>query len=1108
MSDCLSSNPLLPIREPLNMDVVTALQTSTLLGVLSDLMSPAVLVTNQHNQVVWANSGFERLTGWRLDEIRGLEPSEFLHGDLTDQNEAELFVCSAQCHQPVHGELLNYRKDGSTFWVAIEARPVLSPEGRLQGHVSIQTDISQQKELEYRNSLDHRLLLAISRVQGQFITAESGQLDFQEVLEHLLELTNSRMGCLGKLQTDTGGDQRLVVRASAGSADEICPRLQRVFEEVLKTGRPLICPPADLPFVSGSFEQDFGVRTLLVAPISEAGRQVALLCLGNRLEGYDPDQIQFLQPLLETIGQLLRIQARERARRKAEDAMMGFQTLLEETQQVAGIGGWELTIREHRLRWTRQTRLIHEVPDDFEPTVEQAIQFYAPQARPVIAAAVDAGIAHGQPWDLELPLVTATGKELWVRAKGNVVHENGVATRLYGTFQDITERVHRELAGKQHRAILELIASKQPLPVILQQICEAVECSIRRATTVILVSDDQVSVTDVIADQQQVRLLGLLRGVSLEGISKGELQLEGVPTLRDRLTTIHPVTGGSERKLGAIMVVRDPEIELTVREQNVINDAVRLTGIAVHRALRDARLIRSEQLLSEAQRRARLGYWKLNTATGEIVLSPEFATLLGYTLDAQPGLDHFLACVVLPNDVPSVQEAIRAAIALPGQIQTLDIRCRINGHERWVCLEGTAGTGTDGQLVLEGIIQDIDDRKRSEIERTDLQAQLLQTQKIESIGRLAGGIAHDFNNMLAVILGHADVAMLDPSLSEAQQKHLRAIKRAGERSAILTRQLLTFARRQGTTPRIIDLNDTIVQMLIMLERLIGNYIQLIWEPSDEPAVVCIDPVQVDQIVVNLVVNARDAILDQGEIRIRTECRSALVPPITEPSVSAPDRWVVLTISDTGCGMDENVLTHMYDPFFTTKQIGEGTGLGLATVLGIVQQAGGCIRATSHPGRGTEFLVCLPEFQQKPDPGSPETVCDSFITPEMQILLVEDNPEVAQIAQVYLHDMNLKVISTRKPSEAIAYFQQHGSTIPLLVTDIVMPEMSGWDLAASLRQIAPTLRFLFISGNADGEQEVPQRFPSNAVFLQKPFSRKEFSDALLRLFANRRESTVG
>jgi two-component system cell cycle sensor histidine kinase/response regulator CckA len=377
--------------------------------------------------------------------------------------------------------------------------------------------------------------------------------------------------------------------------------------------------------------------------------------------------------------------------------------------------------------------------------------------------------------------------------------------------------------------------------------------------------------------------------------------------------------------------------------------------------------------------------------------------------------------------------------------------------------------------------------KRDVTERLRLEAQVQQSQKMESVGRLAGGVAHDYNNMLNVILGNAELAMGKLSPDDPVQSYLRAVFDAGKRSSAITKQLLAFARKQTISPKIIDLNKTVERMLKMIHRLIGEHIDLVWIPKDNLWHVKMDPSQIDQILVNLCVNARDAISDVGKVIIETENVTFDENYCADHAGFIPGAFVLLSVSDDGSGMDREVLDHIFEPFFTTKAEGQGSGLGLATTYGIVKQNNGFINVYSEPGSGTTIKVYLPHHEGSVKVTGLKDTSEPPLSHGETILLVEDEAVMMEVARVMLESLDYKVLAAASPNEAIDLSKQYGGKIDLLFTDVVMPQMNGRELADQLKTLRPAVKILFMSGytaNVIAHQGVLEE---GINFIQKPFS---------------------
>ena len=374
-----------------------------------------------------------------------------------------------------------------------------------------------------------------------------------------------------------------------------------------------------------------------------------------------------------------------------------------------------------------------------------------------------------------------------------------------------------------------------------------------------------------------------------------------------------------------------------------------------------------------------------------------------------------------------------------------------------------------------------------------LETQLMQSQKMESIGQLAGGVAHDFNNMLSVIIGNAEIALNRIKNTDPVYKPLQQIMSAGMRSADLTRHLLAFARKQTVTPKILNLNDTVESMLKMLRRLIGEDINLVWLPNKIIWPVKMDPTQIDQIMANLCVNARDAIKGGGKVTIETGVSFFDEAYCAYNAGFVPGDYVLLSVSDTGCGMNKKIMDSIFEPFFTTKEVGQGTGLGLSTVYGIVKQNKGFINVYSEPGLGTTFKIFLPRYAGEMALAQKEDAVEPLLRGNEVILLVEDEPAILEMTSIMLENLGYTVLIAVTPGEAIRLAGEYNAQIDLLLTDVVMPGMNGRDLAQNMMHFHPGIKLLFMSGyTADiiAHQDV---LDDGVNFIQKPFSAKGLAD---------------
>jgi len=392
----------------------------------------------------------------------------------------------------------------------------------------------------------------------------------------------------------------------------------------------------------------------------------------------------------------------------------------------------------------------------------------------------------------------------------------------------------------------------------------------------------------------------------------------------------------------------------------------------------------------------------------------------------------------------------------------------------------------DGQpLGFQGITRDITARKAAENERLALEEQLRQSQKMEAIGRLAGGVAHDFNNILTGIIGYADLLLLDLNKDDPAHDDASEIRQAADRAAELTNQLLAFSRRQVTTPRVVDPNEVVARSKKMLERIIGEDVRLVFVAGRRLWRIRIDPAQLDQILVNLAVNARDAMPDGGELTIETANLPAERAHLPADALDGAD-VVRIAIGDTGCGMEEATLTHIFEPFFSTKEKERGTGLGLATVYGIVRQNGGTIHVHSRPGAGALFEIYFPAIMEEAEQLDDDVGGERLLGTET-ILLVEDEPTVRKLARTILERHGYDVIAVGSGGDALVAARKHAGRIDLLLTDVVMPGMNGRELHDELKKLRSELRVVFMSGYAASIIAQHGVLERGTAFLQKPFT---------------------
>ncbi len=551
--------------------------------------------------------------------------------------------------------------------------------------------------------------------------------------------------------------------------------------------------------------------------------------------------------------------------------------------------------------------------------------------------------------------------------------------------------------------------------------------------------------------------------------------------------------------------------ELRLRRQDGTLFWAQLTATAV-RAEEGARVCRvvlldvsarkaAEQALSENEAQllvalevSRAGMWTWDMQTDEVRFDARFCAMLGYAQGELPNGAREWATYHHPADLPGL--LVRAEAHLRGETSTYESEHRLrdkSGAWRWIFTRGklTAARPDGSTKTLTGIAVDVTERKLAEVEREELRAQLVQAQKMEAVGLLAGGIAHDFNNLLQIIVGHTEQALEELPPDAPLKGDLAEVSRAAGRAAELTRQLLAFGRRQVMQPVVLDLNALVAATLRMLTRVLGEDLALRFEPSADLSPVRVDKGQLEQVLMNLCVNARDAMKQGGTLTLATM-------NLTGDAARGDDRLagpcVQLTVTDTGSGMDEATRARIFEPFFTTKALGQGSGLGLSMVYGIVRQHGGTIEVSSAPGEGTRFELRLP-IAEGASPELASSIPPRVVGGTETVLVAEDETAVLQVVVHVLKRAGYTVLTARDGEEALRVFEEHADAIDLALLDVVMPRFGGREVMERMRARSARVRFVFSSGYSGGGLHTDFVRQEGLSLIAKPHSHGELLRAV-------------
>ncbi|MGH9358122.1 MAG: PAS domain S-box protein [Terriglobia bacterium] len=475
-------------------------------------------------------------------------------------------------------------------------------------------------------------------------------------------------------------------------------------------------------------------------------------------------------------------------------------------------------------------------------------------------------------------------------------------------------------------------------------------------------------------------------------------------------------------------------------------------------------------------------------AQGKVLYSSHAVSpIFGYSLEERKGKNIFE--LVHAEDIGETLAIFKKLLQNPFTSVSTPVRYRHkDGTWRWIEALGT-------NLLEEPSVRAVVINYRDITERRQLMEQLFQAQKMEAVGRLAGGVAHDFNNLLTAILGYSDMALEKLPRNSLLRRYISEVKKAGERAASLTRQLLAFSRLQVMSPQVLDLNTVILDMEKILRRVIGEDIILTTVPGAVPCRIKADPSQIEQVILNLAINARDAMLHGGSLKLKASSVTVEEGFTSEGVRVQPGAYALLEITDTGCGMDPETRSRAFEPFFTTKEKGKGTGLGLSTVYGIIKQSSGYIWLNSEPGRGAAFTIYLPRVDEA---ASPAKTFEAALLPHRgneTILLVEDEESVRELLRRALRSKGYRILEAKNGEEALAVCANWRQPIHLALTDVVMPQMNGRELARRIASLHPETKVLYMTGYAGNRIGSAEVLEEDAQFIQKPFSADAIADKI-------------
>jgi PAS domain S-box-containing protein len=935
------------------------------------------------------------------------------------------------------------------------------------------------------------LYIASSQVAHAVVRSSSREELLREVVRVLVDAGNFAMAFISWHDPAT---HELVPVARCGDTHGYVDGIRMFTDErpegqgpagaAFRAGIPYVCndslnDPRTLPWREAA--RASGWRASAAFPIPIGGVPRGLLSVYTREAGaFGPAQVDLLREVTLDVAFGLEHLDGERRRRQTEAALAASEHRLKSAIDAAALGTFDWDPQSGKIVWNgHHERMFGFEPGGFDGTYAAFERCLHPDDLPKLDRALDAARNSRSAFRQEFRVVWPDGSEHWIFSRGQFHYsDSGQPRSMYGAVLDITGRKRVEAA---------LLENEERL---------------RQA---IRVSDIGIFDHD--------HLAGALYWSPRQRVIHGAGPDEPA-SLQAYFDRVHP--GDRERIAEAVQRAYDPAGDglFDVEHRLILPDgSVRWTSTRSQTFFggegdtrRPVRTVGAVRDITE-QKQAQEEQKKLATL---VAMSHDFigiATLEGRVVYLNNAA---MNMVGLQSMMEARQKTILDFFAESDREQARDrLFPGLFNMRRWsgegrlrnfktgepIDVEITAFQIRDDNgipLYLAAVTRDITERKQAEAERARLEAQLFQAQKMESIGRLAGGVAHDFNNLLTVINGYSALALSELAPSDALGASIEEIRKAGERAAELTRQLLAFSRKQVLQPRALDLNRVVQGMQPMLKRLVGEDLEVCVALDAESGTVYADPHQVEQVIMNLVVNGRDAMPGGGRLLIETACVELDEGYARlHPDVHA-GRYVMLALTDNGTGMDEETRRRVFEPFFTTKPAGKGTGLGLSTVQGIVAQSGGHISVYSEPGRGTTFKIYLPQLgEAATDAG--KAAGEPVVGGKETVLIVEDMAEVRRYAGVALKAYGYRVMQAESAGEALTICDREEGRIDLLLTDVVMPNLSGRELANRLEERWPDIKVLFMSGYTDKSIALNGRLDERVHFIEKPFGPEKLAE---------------
>lgn len=828
-------------------------------------------------------------------------------------------------------------------------------------------------------------------------------------------------------------------------------------EELLRTNAFDLVHPDDLPAIEEKFALDAPYATFRHRHKNGSWRWVEVSGKVFKTPFGEERSVVILRDITE--------------RKQAEELLRESQASLAMAQHIMRVGSWELElddlddINKNPLRWSDEVfRIFGHAPGGIEVSNENFFRAVHPDDRALVAEAISSALKNRTLYSIDHRIVLPNGTERVVHEESKTVfdEQTGRPLRMLGVVQDITERNHVEVALRESQARWRTLVENVP-DIIMTLDREGTILFINRVLEGF--TRGQVlgaNALDFLPEDQRANSIQRLEHLFETG-QHIYCQMPGPGANREPAwysCRIGPVRDGD--KIVAVLLIATDITEQKIAEESLRESEARFRQIAEN--------------IEEV-------FWMVDfpAKSRMIYVSPAYEKIWGCTCKSLYENPESFLNAVHPDD----RERVASACARQAEEKYDEIYrlLRPDGTTRWIRDRAFPIHNEAGEIYrIVGLAEDITERKQIEL-------QFFQSQKMEAFGKLAGGVAHDFNNLLTVIGGYNEIVLSAFGPNDPRRDFVEEIAKAAERASSLTRQLLAFSRQQVMQPKIINLNEVLGNVEKMLRRLIGEDIALITQPASDLECVKADPGQLENVLMNLAVNARDAMPGGGTLTISTQNTGLLL----DAAGVSMGRHVMLSVADTGVGMPDHIKAQIFEPFFTTKPIGHGTGLGLATCYGIVKQSGGFINVESKIGKGTTFKIHLPCVNGTIEENSSIPGRAGMPKGNETLLFVEDEPNVRRLAVSVLQRLGYRVLEASDGEEACRIMEsQPVPHLDLVITDVVMPQMGGRELVLSLRKTFPDVKVLFTSGYPNHAFDDAGLLDDKSVFMAKPFAPKRLA----------------